>query len=80
MLDSLAGALRETNLFSEMDLDQHNLFRLYGIWKINGFSIPSEDRNGEIGSALYVKASVFDHSCRPNAVAVYDKKFRLQVL
>lgn len=37
----------------------------------NSFVVSDESLTA-IGSALYLTASVFDHSCRPNAVATFD--------
>lgn len=62
-----------------MDLDLHNLYRMYGLWEVNGFDIQNEYDMRTMGVILYVAASTFDHSCRPNAVRVFDAKFRIQV-
>jgi hypothetical protein len=38
---------------------------------INSFSVLDDSLN-EIGTGLYVAASIFDHSCQPNAAPVFD--------
>lgn len=38
---------------------------------INSFNILDNDMNS-IGTGIYLAASILDHSCEPNAVAVFD--------
>ncbi|XP_058059609.1 histone-lysine N-methyltransferase SMYD3 [Anopheles bellator] len=46
------------------------LFRIYGKMCINSFNIMDDDMNS-IGTAMYLGASILDHSCRPNAAASF---------
>ncbi|XP_047525760.1 histone-lysine N-methyltransferase SMYD3 [Pieris napi] len=48
-----------------------DLMGLYGRMVINSFTILDNDLNS-IGSAVYIAASIIDHSCNPNAVATFD--------
>lgn len=47
------------------------LFLLFCRICINSFSILNSDLN-TIGTALYIQASVFDHSCTPNTSTIFD--------
>lgn len=38
---------------------------------INSFNILDNDMNS-IGTGIYLTASILDHSCEPNAVAVFE--------
>lgn len=38
---------------------------------INSFNILDDEMNS-IGTGMYLGASIMDHSCRPNAVAIFD--------
>lgn len=55
----------------DIDFDYEQLFVLFCKLCINSFSILNEDLN-EVGTALYISASVFNHSCQPNAGPVFD--------
>ena len=54
-----------------IEFDKEDLFMIFCRICINSFSILNEDLN-EIGTALYIQASVFDHSCVPNAAPVFN--------
>lgn len=51
--------------------DECELFFLFAKICINSFSILDNSLN-EVGNGLFVKGSVFDHSCQPNAAPVFD--------
>lgn len=44
---------------------------LYGRICVNSYNILNSDMNS-IGVGIYVGASIIDHSCKPNAVAVFE--------
>lgn len=46
---------------------------MYGKFNINGFVV-SDYFAGDIGKALYLGPSVFDHSCDPNAIQIFMGK------
>lgn len=47
---------------------------------VNSFSVLDGEMNS-IGSALYLGASIMDHSCQPNAVATFDgRKLNIRTL
>lgn len=46
------------------------LMGIYGRMVVNGFNILDPEMNS-IGTGIYLAASVLDHSCTPNAVAVF---------
>ena len=51
------------------------LFMIYCKLLINSFGIDGdEDISSRVGKGLYLEASVFDHSCWPNAVWVFSGK------
>nr|XP_032512528.1 LOW QUALITY PROTEIN: histone-lysine N-methyltransferase SMYD3 [Danaus plexippus plexippus] len=50
-----------------------DLMGLYGRMVINSFTILDIEMNS-IGTGIYLASSVIDHSCNPNAVAVFDGK------
>lgn len=52
-------------------LDTELLLIYFGKICINSFSILDVSLN-DIGSAVYVEASIFNHSCQPNATTVWD--------
>lgn len=58
-------------------LDVELLLVFYAKICINSFSILNLSLNA-VGSALYIEASVFNHSCRPNATTVWNG-LRLEV-
>lgn len=39
---------------------------------INSFNVSDNDMNS-IGTGIYLDASILDHSCKPNAVAVFEQ-------
>ncbi|KAL9706736.1 hypothetical protein quinque_010254 [Culex quinquefasciatus] len=47
------------------------LLRIFGKMCINSFNILDDEMNS-IGTGMYLGASIMDHSCRPNAVAIFD--------
>lgn len=53
------------------DLDVELMLVFYAKICINSFSILNLSLNA-IGSGLYIEASAFDHSCRPNATTVWN--------
>ena len=59
------------------DLDVELLLVFYAKICINSFSILNLSLNA-IGSGMYIEASVFNHSCRPNATTVWNG-LRLEV-
>lgn len=44
---------------------------IYGRLCINSFNILDDDLNS-VGTGIYLAASILDHSCKPNAVAIFD--------
>lgn len=52
-------------------LDRTLLFVYFSKICINSFSVLDNSLN-EIGSAIYIEASIFNHSCQPNATTVWD--------
>ncbi|KAG4078462.1 hypothetical protein HA402_009174 [Bradysia odoriphaga] len=78
-MKSLATKLSASGLFSTVECSYDGMMRMYGVWKVNAFSIANEDDTEIIGSALYVLSSFIDHSCRPNAIRVMDESFRMQI-
>lgn len=59
------------------DLDVELLLVFYAKICINSFSILNLSLNA-IGSGMYIEASVFNHSCRPNATTIWNGR-RLEV-
>ena len=49
------------------------ILEIYGRVLINSFNI-MDDEYQPIGIGLYLAASVFDHSCNPNAAVVFSGK------
>lgn len=47
------------------------ILRLYGRMCVNSYNILDSDMNS-IGVGIYLGPSVIDHSCKPNAVAVFE--------
>ncbi|XP_022125928.2 histone-lysine N-methyltransferase SMYD3 isoform X2 [Pieris rapae] len=67
---SLCGVLYD--FLNDMSLPNTvDLLGLYGRMVINSFTILDMDMNS-IGSGVYIAASIIDHSCNPNAVAIFD--------
>lgn len=64
-------------LLNDIGLIDDCLLQLCAKIFVNAFTI-SDFKLSPIGRGLYIEASVFDHSCRPNAVAVFDGH-RLQI-
>ena len=52
------------------------LLEIFGRVLINSFNI-MDDEYQPIGIGLYLAASVFDHSCNPNAAIVFKGKGKL---
>ena len=55
----------------DLEFDFKQMFELFSKICINSFSILNEDLN-EIGSGLYIRGSVLNHSCRPNAAIIFN--------
>ncbi|XP_017484555.1 PREDICTED: N-lysine methyltransferase SMYD2-like [Rhagoletis zephyria] len=76
------GILNYFKLYKIENYDYDLLLRAYGLLHVNSFGIDSyysavTDNATDVqidhcGSALYIEASVFDHSCVPNACASGD--------
>ncbi|XP_049805617.1 histone-lysine N-methyltransferase SMYD3 [Schistocerca nitens] len=67
---SICGVLLD--YIGAANLPNHaELMGIYGRMCINGFSILDPEMHG-VGTGIYLGASVIDHSCCPNAVAVFD--------
>ena len=49
------------------------LLEIFGKVMINSFNIMNNDYQS-IGIGLYLAASVFDHSCNPNSVIIFNGK------
>lgn len=75
----LAKYLVRSTELTEIECNFDRLLKLYGIWQTNGFLLLNETKNAEIGAAIYILCSAYNHSCRPNAVRVMDESFRMQV-
>lgn len=67
---SLTVVLRSLIDEAAMPANQE-LFRIFGKMCINSFNILDDEMNS-IGTGMYLGASIMDHSCRPNAVAIFD--------
>ncbi|KAK7086092.1 hypothetical protein SK128_018779, partial [Halocaridina rubra] len=57
-------------LGSDHLLNDADLQGIYGRIIVNSFSITDADMNG-IGTGVYLAASIFDHSCQPNAFVTF---------
>ncbi|XP_065209555.1 uncharacterized protein Smyd3 [Planococcus citri] len=55
----------------EENLDEDEILQLFGKMCINSFNILDNDMNS-IGTGMYLAASILDHSCEPNAVAIFE--------
>jgi len=55
----------------EFNFDREKLFVLFGQYYINSFLIRDE-HDMEIGCAMYIESSIFNHSCSPNAKAIFN--------
>jgi hypothetical protein len=65
----MAFEIREENLNTgQILVDSKYLLKLAGIFQTNAFTIYNEDETQELGSGIYIQASIFDHSCKPTAV------------
>jgi [histone H3]-lysine4/36 N-trimethyltransferase SMYD len=69
-LQSLHGVLKEY-LAPEHFPNDTEFLGIYGRLCINSFNILDDDLNS-VGTGIYLAASILDHSCKPNAVAVFD--------
>lgn len=67
IFDVICCVFKRLNVLFERDW----LFKLYCKLFINGFAILNEIIT-EIGYGMYIPASIFDHSCTPNAISVFD--------
>lgn len=54
-----------------IDFKRDELMSYYGKMECNAFTI-TDISNRDQGWALFIEASIFDHSCRPNAIYVFD--------
>ncbi|XP_071549068.1 histone-lysine N-methyltransferase SMYD3-like isoform X2 [Panulirus ornatus] len=74
-LTSLVVVLRKylgtNNLPNEVELQG-----IFGRVCVNSFSITDTDMN-TVGTGVYLAASIFDHSCEPNAYVTFDGKHLL---
>lgn len=69
-LESLHEILKEY-LAPEHFPNSVEFLGIYGRLCINSFNILDDDLNS-IGTGIYLAASILDHSCKPNAVAVFE--------
>jgi len=63
-----------SNLLGSLMPEKEEYLRIYGRLAVNSFAL-RVDANGEeenVGTALYRAASIFDHSCAPNATTVFN--------
>lgn len=67
---SLCGVLFEFMGKSELP-NPAELMGIYGKICVNSFNILDSDMNS-IGVGIYLSPSILDHSCKPNAVAVFE--------
>ncbi|OTF68980.1 hypothetical protein BLA29_010472 [Euroglyphus maynei] len=58
--------------FKHYDLSIEQLIRIYGKILINSFAITDQNSGHVIGKALYLGASIFDHSCCPDLYYQFD--------
>lgn len=68
--ESLAAVLNEY-LGEQRIPNTAELLGIYGRMVVNTFNILDSEMQS-IGSGIYLAASVIDHSCAPNAVAVFE--------
>lgn len=54
-----------------LNVDANQFFSTFGKIVINSFSILNISLN-EIGTGLYMSASIFDHDCQPNCSPIFD--------
>lgn len=67
---SLYGVLHEY-LGESMLPNTAELLGIYGRMCVNGFTILDSEMTS-IGTGIYLGASIIDHSCKPNALAVFE--------
>jgi SET and MYND domain-containing protein len=67
---SFSQVLKEYMGITELP-NSSELWEIYGKICVNSFTILDSDMNG-IGIAIYLAPSVIDHSCKPNAVAIFE--------
>ncbi|KAF5299334.1 hypothetical protein FQA39_LY02507 [Lamprigera yunnana] len=67
---SLCGVLSEF-LGNEFMPNPIELMGIYGRMCVNSFTICDEELKG-LGTGIYLGASIIDHSCQPNAVAIFQ--------
>ncbi|KPM05877.1 Set and mynd domain-containing protein-like protein [Sarcoptes scabiei] len=74
--DRFKGILNYFHFYKIENFNLDLLLRCYGLLQINSFGIDCYDATTQTidhrGCGLYVEASVFDHSCVPNACASGD--------
>lgn len=69
-LQSLHAVLKDY-LMPEHFPNDTEFLGIYGRLIINSFNILDDDLNS-IGTGIYLAASILDHSCKPNAVAIFE--------
>lgn len=69
-LQSLHAVLKEY-LAPEHFPNSTEFLGIYGRLCINSFNILDDDLNS-VGTGIYLAASILDHSCKPNAVALFE--------
>lgn len=69
-LECLTSVLKEL-LGEQMVPNQSELMGIYGRLVVNGFNILDPEMNS-VATGLYLGVSVTDHSCTPNAVAIFE--------
>ncbi|OTF78556.1 Set and mynd domain-containing protein-like protein, partial [Euroglyphus maynei] len=74
--DQFRGIINYFKFYQIDDYDPELLLKCYGILHVNSFGIDCYDTDNltidHRGCGLYLEASVFDHSCIPNACAAGD--------
>lgn len=70
--ESLMGVL-DSYLVGATLPNEAELQGIFGRICVNSFSITDPDQN-TVGTGVYLAASIFDHSCKPNAYVTFDGK------
>ncbi|KAH7639915.1 hypothetical protein DERF_015997 [Dermatophagoides farinae] len=74
--DQFRGIINYFKFYQIDDYDAELLLQCYGLLHVNSFGIDCYDTDNltidHRGCGLYIEASVFDHSCMPNACAAGD--------
>lgn len=76
----LSRRLVQCGALTESECNFERMLKLYRTWQTHGFLLYNEGRSEYIGGAIYVLCSIYQHSCRPNAIRVVDESFRMQVI